>query len=75
MRAELQAVRQQLEVGALLRQLARQFAAGAVEHAVALIELAEQAVGVSVEQLAQLRVGLAQRVLSRRLGNTRALSA
>ena len=67
-RTELQAVRQQLEVGALLRQLARQFAARAVEHAVALVELAEQAVGVGVEQLAQLRVGLAQRGAQQALG-------
>ena len=60
-RAEVEALRQALQVGTLLRQLARQFAAGAVEYAVALVELAEQTVGVGVEQPAQLGVGLGQR--------------
>src|SRR5690606_34235549 len=52
---------QTFKVGALLRQLPGQFAAGTVQYAVPLVELAEQTIGMRIEQLAQLRIGLPQR--------------
>lgn len=54
-------MRQQLQVGATLGQLQGKLAPRPVEHAAALVEFAEHAVGMGIEQLTQLRIGLAQR--------------